>query len=275
MSDTGNEGHRGRTALVVPIVIAVVGLGAVVVLEDAPTRHGVEGNLTSRSTHALTDAGLGGVRVEFIGRDGTIYAHTDTEGDRALVIVANLNGVRTARVIVDGTGVPTPYPSPSVTVSTSPSLPLTDPAPSSTTISATGPTGTTPAAITSPSTTASPSTTDDVRTRINALRHIEFATGSAALNATSRSVLAKVASILTANPDTRIRIEGNTDSVGAASMNLMLSKARARSVYTALRALGIAANRMTMIGYGETRPRVPNDTAAHRSVNRRVDMAVL
>jgi outer membrane protein OmpA-like peptidoglycan-associated protein len=45
-------------------------------------------------------------------------------------------------------------------------------------------------------------------------------------------------------------------------------------VLNALRSLGIAAERMTAAGFGESRPKVPNDTAARRAVNRRVEFIV-
>ena len=243
------EPRRGKRGLLLPIAVAVVGLAAVAALENAPTRHGIEANLTSRSVHALDHAGLAGIRVSFTGRDGTIYAPTRDDGNRALVIVTNLNGVRAARVVIAGTVPvsPTPTSSPSPTPTSSPSpVPTTSPVPIA-----------------------------EVQKQIDAVNHIEFSTGKATLTVSSHAVIAKLATILRANPTVRVRIEGDTDSQGSAASNLTLSKARATSVYQALRALGIAADRMTVIGYGESRPKVPNTSAANRAINRRVDIVVL
>jgi OOP family OmpA-OmpF porin len=71
-----------------------------------------------------------------------------------------------------------------------------------------------------------------------------------------------------------VEIQGFTDAVGPASTNLALSRARARTVYDTLRVLGITAVRMSPVGYGESHPRVPNDSRTDRAVNRRVAFAV-
>ncbi len=74
------------------------------------------------------------------------------------------------------------------------------------------------------------------------------------------------------NPNTRISIEGHTDSVGSHAYNMKLSERRAESVKDYLVAGGISASRMTTVGYGETKPIASNSTEEGRAENRRVDL---
>ena len=39
--------------------------------------------------------------------------------------------------------------------------------------------------------------------------------------------------------------------------------------------LGVAGARMEAVGYGETRPKVPDNSPANQAINRRVDFVVL
>jgi outer membrane protein OmpA-like peptidoglycan-associated protein len=112
---------------------------------------------------------------------------------------------------------------------------------------------------------------DDLRT----LPPIGFLTGSATLSPSGRSAVGKAADLLKRNPTIRVRIEGHTDSVGDAGRNLRLSRARAAAVLTRLRSLGVAADRMSSVGFGETRPKVRGDSPSARTANRRVEFLVL
>ena len=112
------------------------------------------------------------------------------------------------------------------------------------------------------------------QTRLNSLPRVTFANKSATLTAEGRKVVAEVAGILKANPDAEVSIEGHTDSVGSAASNLKLSRDRARTVRSTLIAAGIAAGRLTSSGFGSTRPKVPDTSAANRAINRRVEFIV-
>jgi chemotaxis protein MotB len=77
-----------------------------------------------------------------------------------------------------------------------------------------------------------------------------------------------------------IRVEGFTDNVPIHTAlypsNWELSAARAVGVARYLvEKDGLSPKRVQVSGYGEWRPRVPNDTEAHRQENRRVDVVVL
>jgi outer membrane protein OmpA-like peptidoglycan-associated protein len=77
-----------------------------------------------------------------------------------------------------------------------------------------------------------------------------------------------------------ITLRGHTDSKGLDSANLRASRKRAELVRDYLVAKGVAAERMTVIGLGETRPIAPNakpdgsDDPEGRAKNRRVDVSV-
>lgn len=102
---------------------------------------------------------------------------------------------------------------------------------------------------------------------------ILFATGKAELQPESRPVLKEIASTMKEHGDLKILIEGHTDNVGSAASNLTLSDARAAAVKAALVAdFGIAGDRITTKGFGDTKPSVPNTTAVGRAQNRRVEI---
>lgn len=82
--------------------------------------------------------------------------------------------------------------------------------------------------------------------------------------------LDKVAQVLKDKPDMRVRIGGHTDSVGSDAYNLRMSLARAESVRDYLVAQGVAAERITVKGYGEGRPVADNASESGRAANRRV-----
>ena len=106
-----------------------------------------------------------------------------------------------------------------------------------------------------------------------ATQGILFATGKADLQPESRPVLKEIASTLQKYPDLKILIEGHTDNVGAPASNLSLSDARAAAVKATLVAdFGIADNRISTKGFGDTKPAVANTTSAGRAQNRRVEI---
>ncbi len=83
------------------------------------------------------------------------------------------------------------------------------------------------------------------------------------------------ADTLLSNPDVTIRIDGHTDSVGTEEYNQGLSERRAESVAAYLEAAGVARDRMTVAGFGESQPVASNDTAEGRALNRRVDIDLI
>ena len=92
----------------------------------------------------------------------------------------------------------------------------------------------------------------------------------------SYGTLKEIATVLTENPDVRVKIVGHTDSDGADASNLDLSKRRGASVKNELvKTFGIDASRLESDGMGETQPVAPNDTPANKALNRRVEFIKL
>jgi OOP family OmpA-OmpF porin len=106
----------------------------------------------------------------------------------------------------------------------------------------------------------------------DASSNIFFKLNSNRLLSASEVALNKVVSILEANPGWKLRIEGHTDNNGEASYNLMLSQKRAQAVKTYLESKGIAPDRLTAEGFGDTKPLASNATLAGRKQNRRVEL---
>jgi outer membrane protein OmpA-like peptidoglycan-associated protein len=75
------------------------------------------------------------------------------------------------------------------------------------------------------------------------------------------------------NADLKLRVEGHTDNVGAAAANQSLSERRAQSVKAWLVSHGIAEDRLSIKGFGDTRPVADNSTDEGKTKNRRVELA--
>lgn len=99
---------------------------------------------------------------------------------------------------------------------------------------------------------------------------IEFATGSAKIDARSGALLDTLAQEVKSCPG-KIRIEGHTDTVGRGRINRHLSEARAAAVRTALVARGVPGGRLSAQGYGARRPIADNTTEEGRARNRRIE----
>jgi outer membrane protein OmpA-like peptidoglycan-associated protein len=104
------------------------------------------------------------------------------------------------------------------------------------------------------------------------LSGILFDTGTATLNAGAAPSLDRVSQFMTQYPQTRLIIEGHTDSAGEEMMNLRLSQSRADAVAEALLARGVSRDRVEIIGRGPYMPVASNGTSAGRQQNRRVEM---
>lgn len=105
-----------------------------------------------------------------------------------------------------------------------------------------------------------------------------FKSGSATLDASFIPVLQKIHDAIK-DIDGTIRVAGHSDdnpiSTPAFRSNWELSTARAVSVAHGLMENGkIRENRFEIIGYGDTRPRVPNNSADNRAKNRRVVITI-
>jgi len=107
------------------------------------------------------------------------------------------------------------------------------------------------------------------------LRNIFFDFNKATLRPESKVELERVYTILTENPRMKVRIAGHTDNIGSEEYNQRLSEARAKAVYDYLISRGISADRLSYIGYGESRPIDTNETSEGRQNNRRVELEII
>ena len=78
--------------------------------------------------------------------------------------------------------------------------------------------------------------------------------------------------LLKDNPQIQVEIAGHTDSTGSEKANQAISEKRALSVKKYLQdKYNIPDNRMTIKGYGSSKPVADNNTQEGRSKNRRVE----
>lgn len=102
-----------------------------------------------------------------------------------------------------------------------------------------------------------------------------FATNKSELLPAAQTKLQEVSKALTQqDKDSKIIVEGHTDSQGADDTNMTLSQRRAESVKNYLVSQGMAADRITAQGVGEGRPIADNASPEGRANNRRVEIIV-
>ncbi len=107
-----------------------------------------------------------------------------------------------------------------------------------------------------------------------AMTGIQFETGKAVIVKKSYGILDEIATVFKENPDYIIEVQGHTDNVGKADVNLTLSEKRAQAVREYLVKAGVDGTRMTAHGYGSTVPIADNSTKAGRAKNRRVEFKI-
>jgi OOP family OmpA-OmpF porin len=111
---------------------------------------------------------------------------------------------------------------------------------------------------------------------LNATGHIALAitfdTGKATIKDESMPIIEQMVELMQTSPDLKVEIQGHTDNVGTPEANMKLSQERADAVKKALVERGIAADRMSAVGYGDTKPVADNSTEEGRAQNRRVEL---
>jgi OOP family OmpA-OmpF porin len=104
---------------------------------------------------------------------------------------------------------------------------------------------------------------------------LQFAFDKADIKPRYEGDLQHIVRVLKENPGIEVRLDGHTDSTGAADYNQALSERRARAVEVYLEKNGIAAGRVSSRGFGESRPAYSNDTEEGQAKNRRTEITVL
>ena len=107
------------------------------------------------------------------------------------------------------------------------------------------------------------------------LKNVFFETAKFDLKPESKIELDKLVSFLTINKGLKGELSGHTDNVGDKKMNLTLSHNRAKAVYDYLVLNKIDPKRLTYKGYGDTKPKVKNDSDENRALNRRTEFKVV
>jgi OOP family OmpA-OmpF porin len=111
--------------------------------------------------------------------------------------------------------------------------------------------------------------------KIEISEKIHFETAKDVIQEDSFSLMDEIVQVFKDNPQViKVSIEGNTDSDGADAYNMTLSDKRAKAVMKYLVDKGVAADRLTAVGYGETKPIASNDTEEGKAKNRRVEFHI-
>ena len=106
---------------------------------------------------------------------------------------------------------------------------------------------------------------------VQAMKAIQFETGSAKLRPSSTATLDKIYRIMSKYPAYKVSISGHTDNTSTAEKNLALSKQRASATATYLIEKGIRSTRIKSQGYGQSNPIDTNETEKGKKNNRRVE----
>ncbi|WP_020013928.1 OmpA family protein [Promicromonospora sukumoe] len=274
-----------------PVIIVVLGLGAISGVQNTGFREHIESTLTESAQGALSAAGIDAV-VAFSGRDADVTAPSDAVALEAADVVGGVTGVRTAAAYgPDGLVSADADTEPAEAEAAEPAAPAeeeTEAAPEPTD-EATA----TPEATEATSDGETEATEDDgaeeedepkreptreereeAQEDLVEIPNITFVTDSAELTEHGRKVVRKAAEVLAEHPEVEVRIEGHTDSVGTDEHNQDLSERRAEKVVDELVKQGVERDRLTWKGFGESDPLVVPRTFDDLEKNRRVEFDV-
>ncbi len=107
-----------------------------------------------------------------------------------------------------------------------------------------------------------------------ALQGVQFEPTKDVIKPASLPILDQVVKVLIDNPTYKLEINGHTDNKGVADKNMTLSQKRSDAVKNYLVQKGVAADRLTAKGFGQTMPVADNATNEGRTKNRRVEFKV-
>lgn len=115
-----------------------------------------------------------------------------------------------------------------------------------------------------------------IDTGIIELKNIFFDVNKWDLKAESKAELQKIIAFLKANPTLKVEFSGHTDNSGDKVFNKTLSNNRAKAIYDYVIEKGaIPATNLSYKGYGDTKPKAPNDSPENKAKNRRTELKVL
>lgn len=94
------------------------------------------------------------------------------------------------------------------------------------------------------------------------------------LRRSSQPLVASVATVLKRYERSTVEVYGHTDSAGDEKTNLELTQRRALALARYLARQGVDAKRLSVTGFGGSRPVGSNDTADGRLLNRRIEIQI-
>jgi OOP family OmpA-OmpF porin len=116
-------------------------------------------------------------------------------------------------------------------------------------------------------------TEEDRSVVYEAVKNLEFNSGSAVISDSSYPSLAALAKLLSTKKY-HLKLAGYTDATGSAELNLILSKERAEAIKMLLVSKGADPALIETAGYGKSNPIASNKTKAGRKLNRRVEFTL-
>ena len=100
----------------------------------------------------------------------------------------------------------------------------------------------------------------------------QFDFNKATLKPGGKKMVDEAVTVMKDKPSMKVSVEGHTDSIGSDAYNQKLSERRAQAVRDYMVSQGIDAARISVKGWGKTKPIASNKTEAGRAENRRVEI---
>ncbi|MEI8611540.1 OmpA family protein [Enterovibrio sp. Hal110] len=104
--------------------------------------------------------------------------------------------------------------------------------------------------------------------------HILFANNSSVIPLSFNGEVRQLSTFMKTFPATRVELKGYASPTGTDTHNIALSQARAASVKSALTRQGVQANRIKIVGFGESEPVIADSQARTEILSRRVTAGV-
>jgi len=103
-------------------------------------------------------------------------------------------------------------------------------------------------------------------------RRVYFAFDSSAIDDESRAIVEAHAKYLAGHKNIKVVFEGHADERGSREYNLALGERRAQAVQRMTKLLGVGADRIKVVSYGEEKPVASGHDEASWAQNRRVEI---
>ncbi len=107
--------------------------------------------------------------------------------------------------------------------------------------------------------------------RIDGLKTVFFGYDQSNLSAEAKATLKMNAEWIKSRPNVRMQIEGHCDNRGTIEYNISLGERRANAVKSYLVSVGVNADRLSTISYGEEKPIAMGDSDSDMARNRRAN----